>query len=91
MSEQCGSCGAGLDVSARQGRRIRGGLAAALCRTCRGGRSYTARESDYRYWLARFGMSVPTGANALDVVRASGLPPDLARLATEFAPREHVH
>lgn len=82
---RCEGCGAprSFDVTSRQAARIRAGHSGSLCRSCRAG-PVEAGESDYRFWLTMFGVKVPRGANALDVVRASGLPEDLADLATEF-------
>lgn len=54
------------------------------CSACRGGRVIEPRESDYRYWLTMFGVTVPQGAKALDVVRAAGIPSGLRTLAEDF-------
>jgi hypothetical protein len=82
---RCGGCGATLEVGVRQLRRIKNTTGAALCRTCRGGRSIEARDSDYRFWLSKYGVEVPRGVPALEAVAASGsLPPELAALAQGF-------
>lgn len=84
MSTRCDNCGGTLAVSDRQARRIRTGRSTARCGSCRGLNGAVATETAYRYWLTRFGVSVPRGGRALDVVMASGLPPDLADLARDF-------
>lgn len=81
---RCGGCGAALEVGTRQRRRIAAGVSSSLCRTCRGRPVIEPREQDYRFWLNLYGVKVPNGGKALDVVRASGMPEELADLATEF-------
>jgi hypothetical protein len=55
-----------------------------LCGTCRGNPTIQASEADYRYWLDKFGVRVPAGRSALEVVRASGMPSELEHLAVDF-------
>jgi hypothetical protein len=80
---RCERCGAPRTVSTRQTRRIEAGHSGSLCPVCRGG-EIVARDQDYRFWLNLYGVKVPSGTNAFEAVTASGLPPDLADLATEF-------
>lgn len=81
---RCEGCGAPREVSHRQARRIRTGHSGSLCPSCRPGRSIEATETDYRFWLNLYGVKVPVGRSALEVVRASGLPPELESLAVNF-------
>lgn len=81
---RCEGCGAPREVSSRQARRIRTGHSGSLCPTCRPARSLAATETDYRYWLGLYGVKVPRGQSALEVVRASGMPPELEDLAVGF-------
>jgi hypothetical protein len=81
---RCERCGVLRTVSTRQTRRIEAGHSGSLCNVCRGG-EIVARDQDYRFWLNLYGVPVPDPpASAFEAVVASGLPPDLADLATEF-------
>ena len=81
---RCESCGLPLQVNARQGRRVRAGHSGSVCSLCRGRPRVVAGDSDYRYWLNRFGMNVPVGIDPL-AVAASGMPPALVELAKGWA------
>jgi len=83
---RCASCRARRTVSARQGRR-----AALLCNVCR---TFATRprkppdESDYWWWLERFGVR-RNGLSAAEHVRTHSLPPTLEEIvAGLFGPRE---
>jgi len=80
---RCESCGCEIEVQARQATRIRTGHSGSLCRSCRAG-PIQPTERDYRFWLNKFGMKVPTKVPALEAITASGLPPELGALAKDF-------
>jgi hypothetical protein len=77
---RCSNCGSLAAVGPRQTRRINANGSVSRCVVCRG-RNYVASESDYRYWLTRFGVEIPKGVPALEVVRASGMPAELREIA----------
>ena len=81
---KCDECGAGLQVGVRQQRRIRAGHCRSLCARCRGIPQDGPTDADYRFWAERFNVILPTDVPARAALAASGLPPDLERLAVEF-------
>lgn len=78
------SCGHVRTVSHRQARQWREGVIPGTCATCRG-RSPTriARDRDVGYWLRLYGVDIPRGQTARQVIAASGIPPDLAEFAKD--------
>jgi len=46
-----------------------------------------AREEHYRYWADRFGVTVPAGESAQNVLASGSLPPELAEIVDGFRRR----
>ena len=84
---RCPDCGNVRTVDRRHARRWREGHDHGTCISCRGGSNVrVARDRDIAYWLRLYGVPVPRGVKARDVITASGVPPDLARFAREVFP-----
>lgn len=80
-------CGSVRTVDQRQARRWREGHIPGTCASCRGGSvTRVARDRDIGFWLKAYGVKIPRGAKARDVLTASGIPPELAELAREAFP-----
>lgn len=85
---RCPGCGDVRTVDVRQARQWREGHIIGTCVTCRGGsKTRVARDRDIGFWLRAYGVDIPRGVKARDVVTASGIPPALAELAREAFPR----
>lgn len=84
---RCPQCQSVRSVDTRQARRWRQGHITGVCSACRG-RSSTriAKDQHISYWLKLYGVQVPRGQKPRDVIAASGIPPDLARLAKDCWP-----
>jgi hypothetical protein len=46
-----------------------------------------AREEDFAYWAARFGVTVPAGESARNVLASGSLQPELAEIVDGFRRR----
>lgn len=84
---RCPDCHKVRTVDARHARRWREGHEPGLCASCRGGSATRkARDRDYAFWLKQFGVPVPRGTRAMDVIAASGVPPALGEFAKRCYP-----
>ncbi len=62
-----------------------------LCASCRGrGKVRQHRESDLRFWLNAFGVSVPARTPVRQFLAAGGAPPELVELARQVWPPPEV-
>jgi hypothetical protein len=71
---RCPDCGTIRDVSARHARRIDRGEHDPRCEECRNPREINYTDDDIRWWLERFGRSLPIGADVHAYIRVFGLP-----------------
>lgn len=59
-----------------------------MCVVCRGGSATrVARDRDIGFWLRSYGVKIPRGQKARDVLTASGIPDDLAEFARSCFPQ----
>ena len=85
---RCPDCNKVRTVDPRHARRWREGHEPGTCATCRGGSvTRKARDQDYAFWLRSYGVPVPRGQKATQVIAASGIPPDLAEFARSCFPQ----
>ena len=85
---RCPQCHHVRQVDPRQARRWRENHIQGLCVTCRGGQATrVARDRDIGYWLKMYGVPIPRGTKARDVITASGIPPELAEYARNCFPQ----
>lgn len=81
---RCPRCGGVRVVDVHTARSKR---TSRLCAACRGqSPTRVARDRDLAFWLRMYGVSVPRGVKARDVLAASGVPPDLADFAKSVFP-----
>lgn len=82
----CPGCGGRRIVSDRQVRfaRSRGGIPCANCRGVSAGSKVS--DSDFRFWLRRFGVNAPRDMPVREFIAAGGAPPDLIELAQQCNP-----
>lgn len=84
---RCPECSRVRTVDPRHARRWREGHDTGLCARCRGGSATrVARDRDIGFWLKQYGVSIPRGTKAREVVTASGLPDELAEFARSCFP-----
>ena len=85
---RCPQCHHVRNVGDREARKWREHHVAGLCVTCRGGQATrVARDRDIGYWLKMYGVPIPRGTKARDVITASGIPPELAEYARNCFPQ----
>ena len=84
---RCPECSGVRTVNARHASRWRNGEFPGVCNQCRRGRTgRVATDAAIGYWLRMYGVDIPKGRKARDVLTASGIPPALAQFAREAFP-----
>jgi hypothetical protein len=77
----CADCGHQQLLSSRHARRVRRGTHRFVCDECRNPDPAEYDADDLRWWLERFGRTLPEGADVYAYLRVFGIPGEVREIS----------